>query len=739
MRDRLRALIAAAAPAAALALLWGRMEEPVSLGVLLAVAALAIAPAGVRRAGLRAVVAVMVILAGLSLVFRAAPQELLPRTEGTWLGAIVGQAKDGLRGFERVALPFDPGERPEMHALVLVAVLGFGIAVALAVAARRPLLASAAVVVGGGWATASVDGGPDLALGALLLAATLWPLVVLRVRSPREGVTSAAAVLLVLTVGAGAAAAGAVPREPYLDWKSWSLVGSIGERLGVRYVWDGQYDGIRFPSRRTTVLRITADRSARYWRASTLDLFTADRWIENLYPVVLSEPSRRLPGDPLLPEAAGDPEAWVRQDVEVVRLDDDRLVSAGQPMRVESTTLSRVFVLSGGVMRVPDGIGRGERYTIWGYVPRPLPRDLVRSQPTYAAGLARYLVIDRAALPPFGEPRREAVVERLFVDDRYIAVRAYRPLWEEARRVAGGARSPYEATLAIERWLRTKGGFRYEEQPPRGQAPPLVDFVARHRAGYCQHFAGTMALMLRMLGVPSRVAVGFTSGKWKDGVWDVADRDAHAWVEAWFDGYGWVTFDPTPGRGTLTAGYTFASDSADAIRALGRGALLDVVDLGATTGTVAGASPAAAAEDGPAPARGRAAALVALGVLLALLAVVLAKLVRRRLRYVSGDPRRIALAVRRELEDVLLDQRVPVRRGASLPELRVAAERGLGVPLGALVEAVGRARFGPPERAGSAAADARRELRRVRALLRERTRPATRARGALSVRSLVVR
>ena len=137
------------------------------------------------------------------------------------------------------------------------------------------------------------------------------------------------------------------------------------------------------------------------------------------------------------------------------------------------------------------------------------------------------------------------------------------------------AESPYEATLTIERWLRSDGGFTYDEHPPAPAAlPPLVDFVERTKLGYCQHFAGSMALMLRYLGIPARVAVGFTSGTWKDGTWTVTDHDAHAWVEAWFSGYGWLTFDPTPGRGTLSATYTNASDSADAIRALGTGRFL---------------------------------------------------------------------------------------------------------------------------------------------------------------------
>ena len=76
----------------------------------------------------------------------------------------------------------------------------------------------------------------------------------------------------------------------------------------------------------------------------------------------------------------------------------------------------------------------------------------------------------------------------------------YRPLYRAARRVVGDASSPYGATLAIESWLRTTG--KYTQHPPNQGPQPLLDFVLRTKRGYCQHFAGAMALMLRYLGYP---------------------------------------------------------------------------------------------------------------------------------------------------------------------------------------------------------------------------------------------
>ena len=122
-----------------------------------------------------------------------------------------------------------------------------------------------------------------------------------------------------------------------------------------------------------------------------------------------------------------------------------------------------------------------------------------------------------------------------------------------AEHVAGGARSPYAAAVALEQWFRFGGGFVYDQHPPKPPlgVAPLEDFVAHTRRGYCQHFAGAMALMLRYLGIPSRVAVGFASGNYQHGEWVVSDRNAHMWVEVWFHGWGWIPFDPTPSRGGL--------------------------------------------------------------------------------------------------------------------------------------------------------------------------------------------
>jgi hypothetical protein len=102
------------------------------------------------------------------------------------------------------------------------------------------------------------------------------------------------------------------------------------------------------------------------------------------------------------------------------------------------------------------------------------------------------------------------------------------------------------------RYLRDGDRFRYTTQLPEPGRFPLVDFLLRDHAGDCQHFAGAAALLLRIAGVPARVVAGFATGVRANGRYRVRDLDAHDWIEVYFQGYGWVPFNPTPGSAAAT-------------------------------------------------------------------------------------------------------------------------------------------------------------------------------------------
>jgi hypothetical protein len=241
-----------------------------------------------------------------------------------------------------------------------------------------------------------------------------------------------------------------------------------------------------------------------------------------------------------------------------------------------------------------------------------------------------------------------------------------------------------------------------------------------------------MALMLRLLGIPARVAVGFTSGDWKDGVWTVTDHNAHAWVEVWFKGWGWLAFDPTPGRGAIGAAYTIASSSPEVVAALGVG---NLEGLGRGRGADAGGD-ALSGTTGDPDEPGRPWWVLAVLLAAAVLATIgLAKAARRRLRYVTDDPRRTAAASRAELVDYLRDQQLLENPDATLSELAEVLERTVGVETQAFVAAAGRARYGPPAGADAAARRAREEGRAILRVLRARLTARMRLRGYLSLAS----
>ncbi|HUA15421.1 MAG TPA: DUF3488 and transglutaminase-like domain-containing protein [Verrucomicrobiae bacterium] len=117
-----------------------------------------------------------------------------------------------------------------------------------------------------------------------------------------------------------------------------------------------------------------------------------------------------------------------------------------------------------------------------------------------------------------------------------------------AHQIAGSAGNDFDRASAVEGYLRTHYGYTLElpRTPPRD---PIANFLFERKEGHCEYFASAMAVMLRTLGIPSRVVNGFRSDEFNDltGNYVIRAKDAHAWVEAYFPGYGWHTFDPTPG------------------------------------------------------------------------------------------------------------------------------------------------------------------------------------------------
>jgi protein-glutamine gamma-glutamyltransferase len=116
-----------------------------------------------------------------------------------------------------------------------------------------------------------------------------------------------------------------------------------------------------------------------------------------------------------------------------------------------------------------------------------------------------------------------------------------------AQQITAQKNNNYDRTVAIENYLRTHFGYTLQLSRTRPH-DPLAEFLFVRKQGHCEYFASSMAIMLRTLGIPSRVVNGFRSGEFNDltSQYLVRESDAHSWVEAYFPGYGWMTFDPTP-------------------------------------------------------------------------------------------------------------------------------------------------------------------------------------------------
>ena len=288
-----------------------------------------------------------------------------------------------------------------------------------------------------------------------------------------------------------------------------------------------------------------------------------------------------------------------------------------------------------------------------------------------------------------------------------------------AREVTAGRELPVDQALALQSWFREDDRFRYSlDRAPGDSMDTVVDFLTESRVGYCEQFAASMALMARSLGIPARVGVGFLSPE------PVADgegyyysgTDMHAWPELYFDGVGWLRFEPTPSErtGERAPSYDSAADP-------------ESDDPTATTGPTTGSAQdpelrtplgpeatAAAGGRGGGDGGGPTAMLwTGLGLLALLALAVTPRLVRaevRRRRWAAGgDAAEPAWA---ELRDgtvdlgLAFDDRATLRTAGQGLRAHLAGDAAAVDALNRLVIRVERARFAPAGRDAARASDA---------------------------------
>jgi len=286
----------------------------------------------------------------------------------------------------------------------------------------------------------------------------------------------------------------------------------------------------RLTNRSTTELFQVTATADSYWRSSALASFDGRRW---------GIPSRALEGTSgsIGQGVAGS--VPIRQTITVTNLGGVLLPAAADPTNANGR----------------DGLGDTLRYD-------PDSATLVKTGDELTSGDVFEV---ESASPRYTAEQLAAATSNDAGDPIYLDLPDDFPTSVEAitREVVGDFSSSYEAALLLQNWMRSE--FTYSLEIQEGHGSNEIESFLRNRVGYCEQFAGTYAAMLRSIDIPARVAVGFTPGA-DDGAgnYSVLGRNAHAWPEVWFDGLGWVPFEPTPGRGAPNAeNYTGVAQQQD--------------------------------------------------------------------------------------------------------------------------------------------------------------------------------
>lgn len=509
---------------------------------------------GATRLSSRVAVAIGIFLAALAMIpVSGFPLRWVLDLRIAVLARAIGH---GLSALPHVIVPYS-GTRVPTGAVIILGAGMLLLAGALALATTRPqvgqarLIASAVPLIVLA-IVPSVLAEPQLASlhGVLLLLGLLALLFSERVSPLR---VAGALTFALLTAVLALILAPAV--ESSHAWINVKKIGATRVHPGERFNWSQGYGPLNWPRQGTEVMSVGA-RFPTYWKAEDLDLFNGHGWQssslgERSSTAGVSRSSRARWTESLTVTLSG--------------MSTTNLIAAGVASAPRSNVIVPIRGTAPGTWQTVQAVGPGTSYHVEVYSPQPSKAQLAASPARYSwADLASELqiVVPRAPNPPaqllfrpFGSRTRFArgpgFIPR--VEAGELEQSSYGPVFRLAQRLRSQARTPYAYVEAVLRYLGH--GFTYE-QNTLATSYPLLTFLLHSHAGYCQQFAGAMALLLRMEGIPAHVAAGFTSGVYdrKTHAYRVADLDAHAWVEAWFAGYGWVTFDPTPSSDPALSG-----------------------------------------------------------------------------------------------------------------------------------------------------------------------------------------
>jgi transglutaminase-like putative cysteine protease len=357
--------------------------------------------------------------------------------------------------------------------------------------------------------------------GALILfAALMW-------FAPRR-----AAAVPVVVLGTAAALVATVTAHAFGPRDQWLTLDRVLTRQAQFSSMDTTQSYGPLRGRRTgaAMIEVTAPEPA-LWRMQVLDRFGWRGWEVGMRDrVALPQPAARE----------------VDIEVQVKGLRDDMVVAPGRIRSVSAD--GKINDGRGEAIRLNPTPRRDDTYHVTADVVHTTADQLRAAPWPTDSRLRPYLRLSSGfggtvGLPGGYDTEPYGTAGEL----RFLEQTPFQGVVELSRRLAAGARTPLEAVERVQHYLVDGNRFHYSTDVNDAGRLPLVDFLLRDRVGYCQHFAGAAALLLRMAGVPTRVVAGFATGEpTGDGRYVVRDADAHAWIEVYFEGIGWVPFNPTP-------------------------------------------------------------------------------------------------------------------------------------------------------------------------------------------------
>ncbi|MCY7325469.1 MAG: DUF3488 and transglutaminase-like domain-containing protein [Microbacteriaceae bacterium] len=359
-----------------------------------------------------------------------------------------------------------------------------------------------------------------------------------------------------LALGIGATAiVGALALPLVLPAVVFSAAGSPGLSAGVNPVL-GLGDDLRRSAEREVLSYSTASGEPHYLRLVSLENFTGARWAPTEREPDRGNSIAAFAPPPGLSDAV--PTAEEFTSIDIGNLSSRWLPVPYPPRSIEGVVRDWFWEPGGFSVSSPNDTARGQDYTVESLIVQPTPEQLLAAGTAVATDFEQYLELPED-LPTV--------------------------ISETAAGIAATTPTNYERAIVLQEFFRS-GQFTYSEDAPvegdyDGTGMNVLATFLDRRSGYCVHFSSAMAVMARSLGIPARVVVGFLPGTPAaaegDGSFTVTTHDLHAWPELYFEGIGWVPFEPTPGRGSL-------GDYAD----------VSVVGVPAPV-------PSAAAPDAPAP------------------------------------------------------------------------------------------------------------------------------------------